>query len=253
MSKNKLEKFAEIDQLEIVLQYPYSVLKNEGEFPHKGKWGVEIFGNTNPIVIELGCGRGEYTLALARKYPELNFIGIDIKGNRIWSGAMQAHKEGRTNVRFLRTEIEFLLFFFGKGEIAEIWLTFPDPQMKKVRKRLTSTRFLKIYEQILGGEMILHLKSDSHFLYQYTRAVAEENSIKVLEDRDNIYEQVGEDSNLRKIQTYYERQWLARGIDIKYLKLSLQDMPEELKEPEIDIPWDTYRSFGRNLRSGLNI
>lgn len=253
MSKNKLAKFADLDQLENVLQYPFSTLKKEGHFPLRGKWHSDIFMNPNPIVIELGCGRGEYTLGLARKYPDKNFIGIDIKGNRIWSGAMEAHREELVNVRFLRTEIEFLTQFFAPDEVAEIWLTFPDPQMKKVRRRLTSTRFLEMYRQILGKKKILNLKSDSQFLYQYTKEVAKANDITIIEDRDNIYTQVEESSDLRQIQTYYEHQWLARGIDIKYLCLSLENMPNELVEPDVEIPWDDYRSYGRNRRSELNI
>lgn len=253
MSKNKLAKFADIDKLENVLQYPFSILKNEGAFPFRGLWNSDVFENCNPIVIELGCGRGEYTLGLAQKYPNKNFIGIDIKGNRIWSGAMKADQEGMKNVRFLRTEIEFLTHFFAPNEVSEIWLTFPDPQMKKVRKRLTSTRFLKIYHQILGGKKILNLKSDSQFLYLYTKAVAQSNGLDVLSDWDNIYSQVEENSDLRQIQTYYERQWLARGIDIKYLCISLLNINDELVEPDVDIPMDEYRSYGRNRRSELNI
>lgn len=253
MAKNKLAKFADLDKLDIVLQYPYSVLKSEDGFPYKGHWNEDVFMNTNPIVIELGCGRGEYTLGMARKYPHVNFIGIDIKGNRIWNGAMKAEDEQLPNVRFLRTEIEFLPHFFGPEEVSEIWLTFPDPQMKKTRKRLTSTRFLISYCEILGGDKILNLKSDSSFLYLYTKAVADANHLKILEDYQDVYKEVERGSDLRQIQTYYERQWLARGLDIKYLRISLADLPDRWEEPGIDIPYDTYRSYGRNQRSELNI
>lgn len=253
MSKNKLAKFADLEQLRNVYQYPYSRLQEEGFFPYKGEWGSKIFGNTHPIVVELGCGRGEYTLGLARRFPECNFIGIDIKGNRMWNGAMKANREGLHNVCFLRTEIEFLNHFFGAGELSEIWLTFPDPQMKKVRKRLTGTRFLKLYNEVLGDEKFVHLKSDSNFLYRYTLAVAEANNIRIVTNFSDIHNQAADGDILREIRTYYEEQWLARGINIKYLKLSLLGAQEDLIEPDVEIEYDDYRSYGRDMRSTLNI
>lgn len=162
MGKNKLRKFAEMEQIDFVLQYPFAVVEKEG-FPYKNSWHKEFFKNDNPIVLELGCGKGEYTVGLARRFPDKNFIGIDIKGARMWTGAKQAQKEGLTNVAFLRTNIELLSYFFAPSEVAEIWITFPDPQMKKVRKRLTSTRFLSLYRNILqpGGLSILRLTAHS--------------------------------------------------------------------------------------------
>ncbi|MDE6187736.1 MAG: tRNA (guanosine(46)-N7)-methyltransferase TrmB, partial [Duncaniella sp.] len=145
MGKNKLKKFAEMETLGCVYQYPQSVLDNEGDCPLRGNWGKDVFGNSNPIVLELGCGKGEYAVGMGKLYPDRNFIGIDIKGARMWTGAKEVDQLGLTNVAFLRTSIHLLPRFFAPGEVAEIWITFPDPQMKKVNKRLTGTHFLDIY------------------------------------------------------------------------------------------------------------
>ncbi|WP_288946057.1 tRNA (guanosine(46)-N7)-methyltransferase TrmB [uncultured Porphyromonas sp.] len=253
MSKNKQTKFAELDALPNVLQYPYKVLKGlEGRFPYRGVWGTKVFGNDHPIIIELGCGRGEYTVELARNHPENNYIGIDIKGNRMWSGATTAHREGLGNVRFLRAEIESLTSFFGDGEVSELWLTFPDPQMRKVRKRLTSTHFLMQYKQILRSPKLLHLKTDSQFLFTYTSLVAKHNGLEVLECYKDIDEEVSETSDLRRIQTYYESQWRGRGISIKYLKIALDNLSHTPIEPTEEVPWDSYRSYGREARNTMN-
>lgn len=252
MSKNKLTKFAELDALPNVLQFPFKVMAELGyEFPYKGLWGKEIFGNEHPIIVELGCGRGEYTVALGRKYPECNYIGIDIKGNRMWSGATKAYDEGLTNVRFLRTEIELLSHFFAPGELSELWLTFPDPQMKKRRKRLTATNFLSTYKKVLKAPMILNLKSDSKFLYTYTKLVAEANGLSILEEYTDVHNEADEGSVLRRIETYYESQWRARGIDIKYLRIALEALSENPVEPDVEIEMDSYRSYSRNKRSEL--
>ena len=146
MGKNKLKKFADMEQMSCVFQYPFGVLRESG-FPLRVRWNEEYFRNSGPIVLELGCGKGEYTVGLARRYPEKNFIGIDIKGARMWTGARAATEEELANAAFLRTNIELLPHFFAPGEVSEIWITFPDPQMKKVRKRLTSTTFLNIYRR----------------------------------------------------------------------------------------------------------
>ena len=171
MGKNKLRKFKDMETIDFVFQYPFAVLKEQG-FPLKGNWHKDFFNNDNPIVLELGCGKGEYAVGLARKFPDKNFIGIDIKGARMWTGASQARNEGLKNVAFLRTNIELLPNFFAAGEVAEIWITFPDPQMKKVRKRLTGTRFLDLYREVLKDNGIVHLKTDSPFLYTYTHLMA---------------------------------------------------------------------------------
>lgn len=220
-------------------------------FPYKGHWSDEVFRNGNPIILELGCGRGEYTVELGRTYRDHNFIGIDIKGNRLWAGAKTADEEGLENVRFLRAEIQFIETFFAPGEISEIWLTFPDPQMRKSRRRLTAPRFMSMYRQILAEPPVLHLKTDSQFLFRYTEAVAEVNGLTIEERMTDVGEEATPDSPLRTIQTYYEQQWIARGISIKYLRLLLDRLPDEPVEPEVEIEPDSYRSYGRSRRSEL--
>lgn len=254
MSKNKLTKFAELDALPNVFQYPFKVMDDiDRQFPYRGRWGSDVFGNDHPIIVELGCGRGEYTVELGRKHPENNYIGIDIKGNRMWSGATQAYNDGLNNVRFLRTEIELLDYFFDDGELSEIWLTFPDPQMRKRSKRLTATNFLSVYKGVLKAPMILNLKSDSGFLYTYTRLVAEVNALDILEVYTDLHTQAAPESDLRTIETYYEGQWRARGIDIKFLRLSLANLSESPIEPDDEIPMDSYRSYSRSKRSELEM
>ena len=176
MGKNKLKKFAEMETFDNVFQYPFAVVERDG-FPLKGRWKSDFFKNDNPIVLELGCGKGEYAVGLARRFPEKNYIGVDIKGARMWTGAKSAVKEGISNVAFLRTNIELITRFFEPGEVSEIWITFPDPQMKKVRKRLTSSRFLELYRESLVADGIVHLKSDSPFLYTYTDALVKLNNM----------------------------------------------------------------------------
>lgn len=241
MGKNKLKKFKEMETIDFVYQYPFAALQEKG-FPLRGRW-AEKFGNDNPIVLELGCGKGEYTTGLARRYRDKNFIGIDIKGARMWTGATAARDEGLTNVAFIRTDIELLPSFFAPGEVSEIWITFPDPQMKKVRKRLTSTRFLDLYRQVTADGAIVHLKSDSPFLYAYTSALIEANRLATVTDTDDLYHS-GIADEILSIRTYYEQQWLDRGLTIKYLAFHL---PKEgqLAEPDIEIEPDTYRSFSR--------
>ena len=249
MSKSKTAKFAELGALPNVFEYPFGVLKSGVSFPYKGRWHEEVFHNDHPIVLELGCGKGEYTVGLAERFPEKNFIGIDIKGNRMWTGASEAHRKGLPNAYFLRTEIELADRFFEKGEVDEIWITFPDPQMKKVRKRLTSTGFLKLYRMITGDGALLHLKTDSPFLYGYTKALAEAGSLTVLTDQSDVHGTLSPENPLRAIRTYYENQWLQRGLTIKYLAIVLDEKIDSAGEPDIDIEFDTYRSFGRNYSS----
>ena len=226
----------------------------------RGKWHEEYFGNDNPIVLELGCGRGEYTVGLAARYPDKNYIGIDIKGARMWAGAKQAELAGMKNVAFLRTNIEMLTHFFAPNEVAEIWITFPDPQMKKATKRLTSTFFMQRYRQLLQQNGLIHLKTDSPFLYTYTQAMVKENGYPLLVDTADLYgdsqeSEVGNRESgveeARALQTHYEHQWLDRGLTIKYLCWELPAEPS-LIEPEIEIEKDTYRSYGRNYVSTTN-
>lgn len=242
MGKNKLKKFAEMETFDNVFQYPFAVVERDG-FPLKGCWNKDFFKNDNPIVLELGCGKGEYAVGLARRFPEKNYIGVDIKGARMWTGAKAAVKEGISNVAFLRTNIELITRFFEPGEVSEIWITFPDPQMKKVRKRLTSSRFLELYREILIADGIVHLKTDSPFLYTYTDALVKLNELPTEVNTSDLYHSDIVDDIL-EIKTFYEQQWLDRGLTIKYIKFHL-DHTTELKEPDIDIEEDTYRSFSR--------
>lgn len=248
MGKNKLRKFNEMETIDCVLQYPFAALQENG-FPLKGKWREEFFHNSNPIVLELGCGKGEYTVGLAEKFPDSNFIGIDIKGARMWTGACRARDLGLKNVAFLRTHIELLPYFFAPGEVDEIWITFPDPQMKKVRKRLTSTRFMELYRQVTKPGAIIRLKSDSPFLYAYTERMARENALPVQASCEDLHNSADPSlpASLKEIRTFYEQQWIDRGLSIKYLEFAL---PAETPLHEVDdedIPRDTYRSFSRGV------
>ena len=244
MSKNKLHKFDEMETFEHVIQAPYNKLEQDN-FHLKGNWTKDFFKNENQIILELGCGKGEYTVALAERNPKFNYIGVDIKGARLYNGAKEAFDKGLKNVAFLRTNIEIIGQFFGEEEIAEIWLTFPDPQMKKNRKRLTSTLFLNKYKSFLKKEGIIHLKTDSNFQYLYTLAMVQLNKFEVLAETDNLYESALLSETLQ-IKTFYEKQWLSRGITIKYLAFILTD--KIFIEPDIDIEKDEYRSFGRSAK-----
>lgn len=254
MGKGKLAKFADMAEYPHVFEYPYSVVDNV-PFEGRGKWH-EFFGNQNPIVLELGCGRGEYTVGLARLYPEKNFIGVDIKGARMWTGATESMREGLKNVAFLRTNIEIIDRFFEPGEVEEIWLTFSDPQMKKVTKRLTSTYFMNRYRKFLVDSGLIHLKTDSNFLFTYTNYMIEKNALPVEFSTTDLYHSVlaehpdTEEARILSIQTYYEQQWIDRGLNIKYLRFRLPHAGE-LQEPEVEIELDDYRSYNRSKRSGL--
>jgi tRNA (guanine-N7-)-methyltransferase len=215
----------------------------------RGQWGCRFFKNDNPIVLELGCGRGEYTVGLARLYPDKNFIGVDIKGARMWAGATESLREGLTNVAFLRTNIEIIDRFFAPGEVSEIWLTFSDPQMKKATKRLTSTYFMNRYRRFLVDGGLIHLKTDSNFMFTYTKYMVEKNALPVDFQTEDLYHS-GLVDDILGIRTYYEQQWLDRGLNIRYMKFHLpQD--GELVEPEVEIELDEYRSYNRSKRSGL--
>lgn len=246
MGKNKLAKFAQMETYPHVFQYPWARISQK-PFPLKGRWRTDFFHNEHPIVLELGCGKGEYTVGLGGCFPDKNFIGIDIKGARMWTGATQSLEAGMTNVAFLRTEIELLEHFFAEGEVDEIWITFPDPQMKKVSKRLTSTSFINRYVRLLRPGGIIHLKTDSPFLYTYTKAMVELNGQQIRTITDNLYasEVV---SDILEIKTYYERQWLSRGLTIKYIQFVPQIPKTGWQEPDIEIEPDSYRSFSRSRR-----
>lgn len=252
MSKGKLAKFADMETYENVFQYPYSVVEHV-PFEMQGHWHEAYFHNDNPIVLELGCGKGEYTVGLAKLYPHINFIGVDIKGARMWTGATQAIKEGLKNVAFLRTNIEIIDRFFAPDEVQEIWLTFSDPQMKNPRKRLTSTYFMNRYRRFLIDGGIIHLKTDSNFLFTYTIYMVEKNRLPLVIRTNDLYSENSENSEYSEaasIQTYYEQMWIDRGLNIKYMKFHLPH-EGELVEPDIEIPLDDYRSYRRDKRSSL--
>ena len=254
MGKGKLAKFAEMETFSNVFQYPFSVVDNV-PFEMKGHWREQYFKNNHPVVLELGCGKGEYTVELARLYPEVNFIGVDIKGARMWTGAKQAIEAGLKNVAFLRTNIEIIDRFFAESEVQEIWLTFSDPQMKNAHKRLTSTFFLNRYRKFLVDGGIVHLKTDSNFLFTYTTCMVKENKLPVVFSTEDLYHTEGLDEETHKIlsiQTYYESMWIERGLNIRYMKFLLPQQGE-LVEPEVDIPLDDYRSYHRPKRSSLKV
>jgi tRNA (guanine-N7-)-methyltransferase len=254
MGKGKLAKFADMASYENVFQYPFSVVEHV-PFDMKGHWREQFFHNDNPIVLELGCGKGEYAVGLAQRYPDVNFIGVDIKGARMWTGATQALHEGLKNVAFLRTNIEIIDRFFAKDEVQEIWLTFSDPQMKNPRKRLTSTYFLERYRHFLIDGGTIHLKTDSNFLFTYTTYLVEHNHLPVSFRTEDLYHDERSADNVEpatlSVQTYYESMWIARGLNIKYMKWQLPQ-EGELSEPDVEIELDDYRSYHRTKRSSLD-
>jgi len=194
-----------------------------GSYSLKGRWKEDFFGNNNPITLELGCGKGEYTTGLASKYPARNHIGIDIKGARIWRGAKTAIENKIPNVLFLRTRIEFINSFFAENEIDEIWITFPDPFPKPVDsgKRLTSPQFLNSYRNILCDGGIVHLKTDNSDLYRYSQGIVVSNNLVILSDTDDLYG-CGIDNEILTIRTHYENLFLKDGIKINYLSFRLE-------------------------------
>ncbi len=253
MSKGKLAKFADMERYENVFQYPFSVVDNV-PFDMKGHWREQYFHNDNPIVLELGCGKGEYTVELAQLFPDVNFIGVDIKGARMWTGATLALEKGLKNVAFLRTGIEIIDRFFSEDEVQEIWLTFSDPQMKNPRKRLTSTYFMERYRKFLVDGGIVHLKTDSNFLFTYTSYMVDVNKLPLLFRTTDLYHQADIDAETQRIlsiQTYYEKMWIERGLNIKYQKFQLP-RTAPLVEPDVEIELDDYRSYHRDKRSSLD-
>jgi tRNA (guanine-N7-)-methyltransferase len=219
-SKNKLKRFRDNDSFENVIQPSRQEILKGFEF--KGRWNT-IFSNPNPIVLELGCGKGEYTLALAERYPEKNFIGIDIKGARLWRGAKTALENKLPNVRFLRMNIELIDAVFDESEVSEIWITFPDPQIKykRTKHRLTNIHFLDRYKKILDGDGLVHLKTDSEFLHGYTLGLLQGLDKEIVYSNNDVYRQSGSPAVVTEVQTFYESQYLEMGKPITYLSFKI--------------------------------
>ena len=244
MGKGKLKKFQENETFTCLIQPTTEEVLGK-DHPLKGHWRQQ-FHNDHPIVLELGCGKGEYTIALAERFPEKNYIGIDIKGARLWKGAKYATRQNLGNVAFLRTRIEFIESLFAADEIAEIWITFADPQERKPRKRLTHPRFLESYRRILAPGGIIHLKTDSRLLHHFTLETVRQNGLTLIEACEDIYGS-GRADELLSIQTFYEKNFLAQGIPITYLAFKL-DSGQPLVEPEWDqAPYEqTYKTLTRS-------
>lgn len=277
-TKNKLYKFKENETFAALLQPTTEELLGK-DYKFKGRWGRLFFGNDNPIVLELGCGKGEYTVQLAKLSPHKNFIGIDIKGARLWKGAKSVTEEKIPNAAFIRTRIEFIESLFGESEISEIWITFADPQIKRARKRLTGTLFLKRYSHFLKPNGIVHLKTDSLFLYKYTLFTAEQNRLQIINSIQDLYGSVAANAaaaangaaasnaaagvgenlpeGLTTIRTFYEQYYIKNGFTIKYLSFRLLAegnaasacegaAPLSLAEPEWDEEyWRAEEAKGR--------
>ena len=224
--KNKLQKFEENRSFDNLFQYSYERIMEEG-FPLQGKWHSDFFRNDNPIVLELGCGKGEYTVGLARAHRDINYIGVDIKGARMWRGLTQAREEGLTNVAFIRTRIDQIEHFFAPDEVSEIWVTFPDPHPgegeRNARHRLTSPEFLERYRKIVRPDGILNLKTDSPIMYEFTlHEVIEKQGLPLLYATDDLYAN-DDDLEVKTIRTFYEQMWLDQGLTIKYLRFKIRD------------------------------
>ena len=270
MGHGKLRKFAENETFSCLLQpSPEEVLSGRGssfalkDHPVKGVWNGKVFSEPRPLVLELGCGRGEYTIDLARRYPERNYIGVDIKGARLWKGAKEATVCNMDNVAFLRTRIEFIEAFFGPGEVSEIWLTFSDPQLHHENSRLSSPMFLERYRKFLEPGGLIHLKTDSTFLYEYTRALCLENGLDMPVATDDLYGERPLDfargdkreipsttvAAIMNVHTYYERMFSQQGYKIKYLCFRL-NLPEgqALRSPS-SFDADYWRSVEGPRRS----
>jgi tRNA (guanine-N7-)-methyltransferase len=233
LGKKKLSRFRELASFDRVIQPPFEEVFRK-DHSLKGKWCKEIFRNDQALVLELGCGKGEYTVGLARNYPEKNFMGLDIKGARIWTGAKAAQEEGLTNVAFLRTRIDFVNSFFAKDEVDEIWITFPDPQEKKRRqkKRLPGAHFLNRYREFLKDGGRIHLKTDKLELFKDTLELLRYNKLAVEQQSTDIYSEGWNDERVA-IQTYYEKGFLAEGTKINYLcfrlpaRTEIRELPDE--------------------------
>jgi tRNA (guanine-N7-)-methyltransferase len=222
-SKNKLKRFRENETFENVIQPTRDQLVNN-EFEIKGNWNDTVFKNNHPLVLELGCGKGEYSVELAKKYPNKNFIGVDIKGARFWRGAKTAIEEKLKNVVFLRTQIELLDLAFAQYEVDEIWITFPDPQIKykRTKHRMTNSEFLQRYKKILKPEGVVNLKTDSEFMHGYTLGLLHGEGHEVLYANHNVYKQEGSPEEVTSIQTHYESLYLEKNKAITYIRFKIK-------------------------------
>jgi tRNA (guanine-N7-)-methyltransferase len=222
-SKNKLKRFSENETFDNVFQPTREEVVGD-QFPLKGKWNKEFFKNDNPIVLELGCGKGEYSVGLAERFPEKNFIGIDIKGARFWRGAKTAVETGMNNVAFVRTQIELIHHIFTQNEVSEIWITFPDPQIKykRTKHRMTNAAFLDNYKKILKPNGLMHLKTDSEFMHGYTLGLLHGLGYEVIYANHNIYKNEGAPAEVTGIQTFYESQYLEVNKSITYIQFRIK-------------------------------
>ncbi len=222
-SKNKLKRFKENETFTNVFQPTREEVVGD-QFPLKGKWSSDFFKNDNPIVLELGCGKGEYSVGLAERFPEKNFIGIDIKGARFWRGAKTAVESGMNNVAFVRTQIELIHHIFAENEVSEIWITFPDPQIKykRTKHRMTNAEFLERYKKVLKPRGFMHLKTDSEFMHGYTLGLLHGLGHEVIYANHNIYKNEGAPAEVTGIQTFYESQYLEVNKPITYIKFRIK-------------------------------
>ena len=223
-SKNKLKRFKENETFHNVFQPSRQDLE-EGNYDLKGNWNSTVFKNNNPLVLELGCGKGEYSVALAKKFPEKNFIGIDIKGARFWRGAKTAIEENIPNVAFLRTQIELIDYSFAENEVDEIWITFPDPQIKyqRTKHRMTNQEFLKRYKKILKPDGYVNLKTDSEFMHGYTLGLLQGEGHEIIYANHDVYKNEGSPEEVTGIQTFYEEQYLEQNKPITYIRFKFKD------------------------------
>lgn len=222
-SKNKLKRFKENETFENVFQ-PTREEVTSGEFKLKGKWNSDFFKNDKPIIVELGCGKGEYTIGLAERNSEANYIGIDVKGARFWRGAKTAVDTGLNNVAFIRTQIELLDYIFNENEIDEIWITFPDPQIKykRTKHRMTNSEFLQLYKKVLKQDGIINLKTDSEFMHGYTLGLLHGEGHEVIYANHNVYKNEGSPKEVTEIQTFYENQYLEVNKAITYIRFKIK-------------------------------
>lgn len=257
MGHDKLRKFAENETFERLIQPSSRELLEDGYFnlkDHsvKGAWNSDVFKRPGDITVELGCGKGEYTIDLAKRNPDNNYIGVDIKGARLWKGAKYATENGMPNVAFLRTRIEFLTAFFAPGEVSGIWLTFSDPQMKSENSRLSSPLFLERYRSVLKPGGVVHLKTDSRFLHEYTKSVCEANGLKILACTTDLYGSVAGaeiEPEVYEVRTFYEKMFLEQGYKITYLSFVIDHEGEYVHPEQFDAAYwreqeGPRRSFG---------